>query len=169
MAQAYIGMGSNLGKREDYLHRAATLLGKRAGQLVAVSSYYQTPAWGMDDAPDFLNAVLLLNTQLEPHELLRIMLDLEQELGRVRSNAVGYENRSIDLDLLFYDSLVIEQEGLSLPHPAIAKRRFVLVPLVELAPDLQHPTLKKSMQELLRACTDETAIKKWTSPTATSA
>lgn len=169
MAQAYIGMGSNLGKREDFLRRATALLAERGGELVALSSFYQTRAWGMDNAPDFLNAVLLLKTDLEPEALLELMLELEQELGRVRSKSDGYENRSIDLDLLFYDDLVLETEDLSLPHPAIAKRRFVLEPLTELAPELQHPSLNQSMEELLHACTDETAIEKWTSPTATSA
>jgi 3-oxoacyl-[acyl-carrier protein] reductase len=147
-AIAYIALGSNLGDRSKYLDRALQTLRERPGIVVhQVSSYYETaPVGGPPGQGDFLNAAAELQTDLEPEELLRALLQIEQRLGRVRD--VHHGPRTIDLDLLLYDDLVRSGPELTLPHPRLHERLFVLQPLAEIAPNLRHPIIGKTIREL---------------------
>ena len=137
MARAHIGLGSNLGDRDAALRGALELLGT---EVVAVSSFRETDPVGYLDQPRFLNAAAALDTELPPRELLARLLEVERELGRTRDGP-RYGPRTIDLDLLLYGDLVIDEPGLVVPHPRLAERRFVLEPLAELDPDLVVPGL----------------------------
>jgi 2-amino-4-hydroxy-6-hydroxymethyldihydropteridine diphosphokinase len=148
MPVAYIALGSNLGDREKILAAATDRLG-RLGRVVARSSLYETEPVGYRDQPAFLNAALALETELEPLPLLHALLSIEQELGRDRSQGVLNGPRILDLDLLLLGDAIVAEEELTLPHPALAHRRFVLTPLAQIAPLLRHPQLKQTMEELL--------------------
>jgi 2-amino-4-hydroxy-6-hydroxymethyldihydropteridine diphosphokinase len=148
MPIAYIALGSNLGDREEILAAATDRLG-RLGHVVARSSLYETEPVGYQDQPAFLNAVLALETKLEPLPLLQALLSIERELGRDRSQGVPKGPRTLDLDLLLLGDAIVAEEELTLPHQALAKRRFVLAPLAEIAPQLRHPQLKQTMADLL--------------------
>jgi 2-amino-4-hydroxy-6-hydroxymethyldihydropteridine diphosphokinase len=154
MPVAYIALGSNLGDRAQTLSLASDLL-SRLGRVVARSSVYETEPVGYRDQPAFLNAVLALDTQLEPLPLLHALLVIERELGRDRSHGVANRPRTLDLDLLLMGDLVVAQEELTLPHPALAERRFVLAPLAEIAPQLRHPQRNQTLAELLALLPDE--------------
>ena len=155
---AYIALGSNLssehGNRSETLGAAVNFLG-RLGRVAARSSLYETEPVGYRDQPAFLNAVVALETHLEPLPLLRAVLAIERELGRDRSQGVVNGPRTLDLDLLLLGDRVFAGEELSLPHPALAQRRFVLAPLAEIAPQLRHPQRKQTMAQLLALLPDE--------------
>lgn len=146
----YLALGSNLGKREENLRVARESLSAKV-RVLSVSSVYETPPWGYLDQPDFLNQVLEGETRLSPKELLVYLKQIEARMGREKTLRNG--PRVIDLDLLFYDDLILEDPSddypLSLPHPRMAGRAFVLVPLSELAPDLVHPVYGKTIREML--------------------
>jgi 2-amino-4-hydroxy-6-hydroxymethyldihydropteridine diphosphokinase len=148
MPIAYIALGSNLGDREKILTTATDRLG-RLGRVVARSSLYETEPVGYRDQPAFLNAVLGLETKLEPLPLLHALLSIERELGRDRSQGVHNGPRTLDLDLLLVGDAIVAGKELTLPHPALSQRRFVLAPLAEIAPQLRHPQLKQTMADLL--------------------
>lgn len=149
MAIAYISLGSNLGERETQLRSALKLIGERAGAVQKVSSFHDTSPVGPIRQPRFLNAVAEVETQLPPEELMRALLGIELALGRDRKNSVPKGPRTIDLDLLLYDQVILDTPQLALPHPAMYERAFVLAPLVEIAPDAFHPALKMTAAELL--------------------
>jgi 2-amino-4-hydroxy-6-hydroxymethyldihydropteridine diphosphokinase len=151
VATAYISLGSNIGDRETALRRALELLGERAGDVTAISSLHETEPVGYIDQPMFLNAAAKIETQLPPEQLMNTMLGIERELGRDRAASIPKGPRMIDLDLLLYDDLVVDTPQLTVPHPAMHQRRFVLEPLVEIAPDAFHPLLKRSVEALLAA------------------
>jgi 2-amino-4-hydroxy-6-hydroxymethyldihydropteridine diphosphokinase len=144
---AYVGLGSNIGDREGMLRRALELLGRRA-RVVAVSSFRETEPWGVAEQPDFVNAVAAIETELRPRELLDDLLSVERELGRVRTGP-RFGPRTIDLDLLLYGDLQLDEPGLTLPHPRLHERRFVLEPLFELDPALVVPG-RGTVSDLLR-------------------
>jgi 2-amino-4-hydroxy-6-hydroxymethyldihydropteridine diphosphokinase len=155
---AYIALGSNLdsqhGHRTQTLCAASDRLG-RLGRMVARSSLYETEPVGYRDQPAFLNAVVALTTQWEPLPLMRALLAIERELGRDRSQSVPNGPRTLDLDLLVLGDCMVAGEELSLPHPSLAHRRFVLAPLAEIAPDLRLPRGKQTVSQLLALLPDE--------------
>lgn len=142
----YIALGTNLGDRFQTLQKALAHLPPQV-QVCACSAVYQTAPWGITDQPDFLNQVVRAETCLEPLELLRYLKRLEVQLGR--RPAIRYGPRHIDLDILFYDDLILELPELVIPHPRLIERNFVLIPLADLAPDLVHPVLETTVAELL--------------------
>jgi 2-amino-4-hydroxy-6-hydroxymethyldihydropteridine diphosphokinase len=149
MAVVYVAIGSNLGKRIATLELA---LGRMVvgGKIVLVdkSPYYETAPEGLKDQPPFVNAVLRLQTDLTPRELLHRLQGIEESLGRRRG--IRWGPRTIDLDLLLYDDIILKEESLEIPHPRMHERRFVLEPLCDIAPEVMHPLLKKTAKELLK-------------------
>jgi len=145
---AYIALGSNLGDREGTLRSAVDAL-RQLGSVDAISSFYETAPVGLVEQPDFLNAVIALRTALPPQELMAALLRIEQQHGRDRSVSVPKGPRTLDLDLLSYGDVVMETPTLTLPHPSLAERRFVLVPLTEFAPQWRHPVSGKTAAILL--------------------
>ncbi len=143
---AYLGLGSNLGDREENLRKALALFGERV-RLVAVSSVYETEPWGYTSQPSFLNLVCAVETTLAPEELLALAKEVEGSLGRVPTFRNG--PRIMDVDVLLYGDLVMETAALRIPHPGITERAFVLVPLAEIAPGLVHPVQRGTVGELL--------------------
>lgn len=159
MAIAYLLLGSNLGQKLNNLRSAENEIYQRIGDLIQKSSIYKSPPWGFEHNENFLNQVLQINTQHSPDYLLEIILGIERELGRVRSIAKNvYLPRIIDIDILFYNGLIMETEKLVIPHPRLHLRKFTLVPLQEIAPDLVHPVLEKTINELHTMCNDDSEI-----------
>ncbi len=147
-ATAYIALGANLGDRERTLRSAIAAL-RQLGSVDAVSSFYETAPVGAVEQPDFLNAVVALRSALPPQELMAALLRIEQQHGRDRSLSVRKGPRTLDLDLLSYADVVMETPALTLPHPPLQDRRFVLVPLMEIAPQWRHPLSGKTAATLL--------------------
>ena len=152
MSIAYIALGSNLGDKEANLRQALKMLLVKGLQIRSASSFFKTEPYGVIDQPEFINAVACVKTDLAPEKLLKLLLDTELEMGRVRLRHWG--ERNIDLDLLLYDDLIYYSEKLVLPHPDMQNRLFVLQPLSEIAADKIHPVYKKSIQNLLKSLTD---------------
>ena len=149
MTRAYVGLGSNLGDREQALRRALELLAEDPEiEIVAVSSFRETEPWGVADQPRFVNAAAALETSLSPQELLGRLLAVENALGRTRGEGPRYGPRTIDLDLLLYGGERLDEPGLTLPHPRLHERSFVLEPLAELDDRLEAPG-KGKVQTLL--------------------
>lgn len=156
--QIYISIGSNKGNRLEYLQRALALISLNGIEIDRLSSIYETPSWGFK-SNSFYNACIKINTLLSPHQLLKVLLEIESQLGRLRNSNVGYNSRVIDLDILFYDDLIISDFELILPHPKLHLRNFVLAPLKEIAPKYEHPELKKNIILLLQSSPDNTICK----------
>ena len=145
----YLALGSNLGDRLANLKQAIDSLTPQM-EVKAKSSVYETPPWGYEDQPNFLNQVVKTKTYLDPEPLLKHLKRLEVALGRQASFPNG--PRLIDMDILFYDDLILNTSSLVIPHPRLHERGFVLLPLTELSPDLVHPLIKKSVREMAAAC-----------------
>jgi len=146
-----IGLGSNLGERDKNIRTALEKMQEKGIELLRVSSVLETEPYGYTNQPKFLNAVCLVETNLTPDQLLDVLLEIEKEIGRVRERKWG--PRIIDLDIIFYEDLVLESERLIVPHPDMHNRWFVLAPLAEICPDYVHPKLKKTVRELLQELT----------------
>lgn len=158
--KTHLLLGTNLGDRISNLTKAESSINKNCGTIVQSSSIYETAAWGFINQPNFLNKIIEINTTLNATALLSSILDIEEQLGRKRTIKMG--PRVIDIDILFMENFnSTSTPNLTIPHPAIAQRRFVLIPLVELMPNYIHPTIKKTMQQLLQECTDELSVKKF--------
>ena len=152
----YLLLGGNIGDRIQMLQSATIQLSERVGTILASSAMYETAAWGKEEQPRFLNSVLAMTTTLSASEVLTEIQTIENIYGRQRVEIWGA--RTLDIDILFYDDAIIQTERLTIPHPFIQDRRFVLVPLCEIAPDLQHPVLQKTITELLAYCPDQLEV-----------
>lgn len=149
MATAYLGLGTNVGNKRENLVTAAALLAERVGAVLALSGIYETEPWGFESENTFLNAVIVMATDLSPMELLDTTRLIEIEMGRIEKSDGIYHDRIIDIDLLMVDDLIIHTERLVLPHPLMHKRLFVMEPLAEVAPEVAHPVFGKTMSKLL--------------------
>jgi 2-amino-4-hydroxy-6-hydroxymethyldihydropteridine diphosphokinase len=154
--KVFLGLGSNLGNREENLLKAQKLIDKKVGKVHSKSSIYETAAWGITEQNAFLNQVLEIETVFSPDAVLHLLLKIEKNMGRIRE--IKWGERSIDIDVLYYNNEIISTENLVVPHPFIQERKFVLVPLCEIAPVFIHPKLKQSNLELLEKCQDSGEI-----------
>ena len=149
MATVYLGLGTNLGNKEANLRTAIYKLQERIGKQVSLSSFYETAPWGFESDHSFLNAAIGLETSLSPIEILHITQEIEKELGRTKKSVTGsYSDRLIDIDILLYDTLVLQTPELTIPHPLMTERDFVMKPLIEIAGNVIHPTREKTLSEL---------------------
>lgn len=160
MNEVFLCLGGNLGNREFHLSSAIQLLNQEIGNLICQSKIYETAAWGLTDQPNFLNCVVQLKTDLKPDELLSKILSIEKLLGRERK--IKWGSRIIDIDILSYNSELIQTDQLTIPHPFLHKRKFVLIPFIEIAPKWQHPLLKQPINYLLENCEDECKVVQYT-------
>jgi 2-amino-4-hydroxy-6-hydroxymethyldihydropteridine diphosphokinase len=149
-ATVYLALGANLGDRRRQLDEALKHLRERGVEVIAVSSFIETePEGGPPGQGRYLNGAACLRTTRSPQELLRLLLEIEAELGRTRLTGERNGPRTVDLDILFYEDQIIDEEGLCVPHPRLHLRRFVLEPLAQIAPQLRHPVLRRTVAELL--------------------
>lgn len=156
MSLAFLILGGNRGNRTEIFSGAIKLLTSEIGVITATSSCYESESWGFE-SENFLNQVIAIETSFPPHQLLERLLQIEAQLGRTRHGS-GYEARTLDIDLLYYDDQLISTADLVVPHPRIAMRRFVLVPLAEIAPNLTDPVTGMTVGELLQRCTDPSKV-----------
>lgn len=157
MNKAYLLTGGNTGERKMELSRAVALIGTHSGKILKQSHLYETAAWGKTDQSPFLNQALLIETSLSAQELLKSILAIELQMGRERKEKYG--PRNIDIDILLYNNDIISEPHLQIPHPEMTRRRFVLTPLAEIAPNLIHPTLHLSIKNLLDQCPDTLEVR----------
>jgi 2-amino-4-hydroxy-6-hydroxymethyldihydropteridine diphosphokinase len=160
MKIVFLGIGTNLGNRESNLEQAVVRIEEYVGPVLDSSSIYETEPWGFQAKDEFLNKVVKVETELTPSEILERILIIESIMGRVRSKE-RYSSRLIDIDILICEDMIIDEENLKIPHRLLHQRRFVLVPLCEVASDMIHPVLKKSISDLLEICEDKSEVKKY--------
>jgi 2-amino-4-hydroxy-6-hydroxymethyldihydropteridine diphosphokinase len=158
---AYLSIGSNLGNREILLQKAIFEIGRKAGEIRQVSAIYETPSWGFE-AEDFLNACLEIQTLLTPENLLTRILEIELNFGRQRNNDEGYQSRTLDIDIIYYEKEVIKTPSLTIPHPKLQERKFILKPLADISPQFYHPIFNKDTRNLLQECKDKSTLTKRT-------
>lgn len=154
----YLLLGSNLGNRKVHLSKTIKLIEKSIGKISKFSSVYETAAWGKLNQPAFLNQVIVVDTKVSPDCLLSELQRIEKLIGRIRKEKWG--ERTIDVDILYYNDIIIETDYLSIPHPEIQHRRFTLEPLTEIAPEFHHPVLNRSNLDLLTECKDLLTVRK---------
>ena len=157
MAKVYLSLGSNLGLRAENLKKARNLIDKKAGKIVVQSSLYESSPWGFDATNLFYNQIIVIESNKNPDLLLYIFKEIEQQLGRKTNSDPDktYKSRRIDIDIIYYNDMIITNDKLSIPHPRMQHRLFVLVPLNEIAPDQFHPLFQKTTAELLENCKDQ--------------
>ena len=158
MISVFLLLGSNLGNRQLFLNSAIKAIGTAIAPVTNTSSVYETQSWGKTDLPDYLNQVIMLQTDMPAQHILRKILTIETQLGRSREEKWG--SRTIDIDILFYGDEVINEPGLVVPHPELHNRSFTLAPLVEIAPDFVHPLFKKDILTLKKVVKDNLIVKK---------
>jgi 2-amino-4-hydroxy-6-hydroxymethyldihydropteridine diphosphokinase len=159
MHKVFLGIGGNIGNKADNFNKVYTFIKNGLGEIVKSSSVYETPPWGFTAEENFWNQVLVIETELLPIELLQKITEIENSFGREREFG-KYNSREMDIDILYFDDLFIETENLIIPHPRIQQRKFVLVPLNEIAPDLKHPLLRLTSFQMLENCRDASIILK---------
>lgn len=158
MNTAYLLIGGNVGDRAANLQTALRRIAETCGTITSTSSLYETAAWGNTNQPSFYNQAVVVNSPLSPEALMDQLLDIELEMGRIRTQK--YDPRTIDLDILMIDDLVLNTEKLTIPHPQMQNRRFALLPLAEVAPTLIHPLFDQSIEVLLQNCPDTLDVQK---------
>lgn len=158
MNKLYLLLGSNMGNSKKLLTIAVKYIEKKIGYVNRISALYQTAAWGKMDQPDFLNQVIIVNTNCTARQVIEHILTIEKKMGRIRTQKNA--PRVIDIDILFYNKIVIHETDLIIPHPQLENRRFALVPLNELSPLFKHPVSKKTIHYLLRVCPDKLPVNK---------
>lgn len=156
MSLVYLILGGNRGNRREIISSAIDLVTSKIGRKISTSTLYESESWGFTSEL-FVNQVIAIKTNMSPEEILTASKQIEIQLGRIRNRA-GYEARTIDIDLLYYDSVVLDSPDLTIPHPRIADRRFVLVPLAEIAPNHIDPLSGKKVIEMLQECTDPSKV-----------
>jgi len=156
---ALLSLGSNLGNREENLKTALGVINSRCGNVQRISRIYETPPWGFEADQQFLNLCAAVETNLNPKELLSVFLEIEKEMGRIRQNSDSYTSRPIDIDIISFGERIVETDVLSIPHPRMEMRKFVLLPLQEIAPDFHHPKTAKTIQQIIADCQDVTTVK----------
>ena len=158
MNKAYLLLGSNMGNSKELLLEATSIIASTIGPVTTTSSFYATAAWGNKNQPDFLNQIIIVDTNFTATALLKTILAIEKKMGRVRT----FKNapRIIDIDILFFNNEVITTKSLIVPHPEIQNRRFVLIPLCELTPTFLHPLLNRTIKELFISCKDSLNVQK---------
>ena len=159
MNKTYLLLGSNMGNSQKQLSKAIGFIENQIGKVVRKSGLYSTAAWGNTNQPDFLNQVIIVQTGLTAIQTMQTILQIEKKMGRVRT--VKNAPRIIDIDILFFNKEIIDQEELTVPHPQLQNRRFVLVPLNQLSPNFMHPVLKKTIHQLFIHCPDKLNVKKF--------
>jgi 2-amino-4-hydroxy-6-hydroxymethyldihydropteridine diphosphokinase len=159
MNKVYLLTGGNIGDRVAYLSKAKSAIESYCGKIIASSSIYETAAWGKENQAAFLNQVLVIETRFSPEKLMHLILDIELEMGRKRAEKYG--PRTIDIDILLIDNEIINTPFLVVPHPQLQNRRFVLTPLLELAPQLVHPIIQQTIEALFANCPDDLNVKKF--------
>lgn len=159
MPDVYLLTGGNLGNRFENLNKAEDLVSKKTGKITGKSSLYETEPWGFRHELNFLNQVLKIDSLLDPFEVLEEIFNIEKTLGREKSSST-YTARIIDIDILFYDDIIIDSNKLIIPHPKIQERMFILTPMAEISPDFIHPVLKKTIIQLKNECSDTKWVKK---------
>lgn len=157
MNTVFLGLGGNMGDRAALLKSALVQIGAQIGQIHQKSSIYETAAWGKEQSPSYLNMVLQLETVLNPVELIKTCLDIEKNCGRLRTHD-RYADRTMDIDVLYYNELQLITEAIEIPHPRMHLRKFVLVPLAEIFPQKIDPRSGKTITELLQNCSDVSLI-----------
>ncbi|MFC4722472.1 2-amino-4-hydroxy-6-hydroxymethyldihydropteridine diphosphokinase [Geojedonia litorea] len=155
--KVYLALGSNVGDRLKHLQDAVNLVFERLGKIIIISNVYNTPAHGFE-GDDFLNTCVFLETDLKPKQLMKALKTIEKHMGREQAKKKGYQSRIIDLDILFYDDWVEDSKTLQIPHKALHQRKFVLQPLFDIAPNLEHPILKQTISQLLSTCEDQSEV-----------
>lgn len=158
MNKAFLSLGSNSGDRKTNLARAIRYINIGVGHIIDLSGIYETEPWGFEADTNFLNIVIEIITDLTPHEALKKCLEVESKLGRNRTNEQGYASRTIDIDILFYQGVIVNDSDLTIPHPLLHERRFVLEPLKQIDPDYVHPVMGLTIAELLDKCTDSSSV-----------
>jgi 2-amino-4-hydroxy-6-hydroxymethyldihydropteridine diphosphokinase len=159
MNKIYLLLGSNQQNPQKQLQLAQKLIAKKIGPIKRKSAIYQTAAWGNTNQPDFLNQIIVVETKLPAQQIMQIILQIEKKMGRLRT--VKNAPRIIDIDILFFNKEIINEEQLIVPHPQLQNRRFVLVPLNELSPNFKHPVVKKTIHHLFIHCPDKLNVKKF--------
>jgi 2-amino-4-hydroxy-6-hydroxymethyldihydropteridine diphosphokinase len=159
---AYLLLGSNLGERSEILFQACEKISRTVGKIVTYSSVYETEPWGNHQQPWFYNQALTVDTSLSAFEIISAAMEIEKSCGRERQERWG--PRMLDIDLLMYGQEIYQTDELTLPHPRLPHRKFTLVPLAEIAPQLVHPVLRITVEEMLQACTDRLTVRKVFTP-----
>ena len=159
MAKVYLSLGSNLGNRAGNIRRAIEELGAHDIRVTRLSSLYETEPLEVRDQPWFLNCAILVETELSSRQLLAVLLEIERGMGRERTLPKG--PRTIDMDILLYGETAVNEPGLEIPHPRMAERKFVLIPLAEIAAEENHPTAMMTIAEMLDATADRSEVRKW--------
>jgi len=151
-------LGSDMGDREGQLQEAIRLLGNKVGKVTAVSKIYETEPWGFNSEASFLNQAVAVVTDISPSDALNAIKAIEKEMGRTTSGSQGYTSRPIDIDIIYIGTLVIATDELTVPHPLRNNRRFVLAPLVDIAPDFKDPLSEMTVQAMLQCCDDDSRV-----------